>query len=161
MPKSFFYCSVVFSTVCLDFCLTLEVTSVLDNFSLLLLCSCFYGEKTLIFFRRQIVYGTIPVPLPLGQPHSIFKGWPSTHCIFMCPVSGMAANAWDFFMCMQVLMLSAAYRGLTNTVRESAPKADWQENALPQQGVKLVWTVCQPMHSANQTTPDPSLFLCQ
>ena len=35
-------------------------------------------------------------PLPLGQPHSVFEGWPSVCCIFLRPNSGMAASTWDF-----------------------------------------------------------------
>jgi len=55
----------------------------------------------------------------------------------MCPVSGMAANAWDFFYVHACVNVFSCLQGPYKH-RESAPKADWQENALPQQGVKLV-----------------------
>ena len=35
------------------------------------------------------------IPLPLGQTHTIFEGWPSVCCLLGCPDNGMAASAWD------------------------------------------------------------------
>ena len=90
------------------------------------LCSSFYGNSTPIFQEKNCVCHCVIflIPLPLGRPHSIFEGSPSMCCIFMCQNNDKAANTWDFLMSTQVLMNLIARGGCTNTLRESALKAN-------------------------------------
>ena len=43
---------------------------------------------------------------------------------FVCPNDGMAASAWEFLMCTQILMHAIAHGGCKNTPRESALQVD-------------------------------------
>ena len=84
--------------------------------------------------RRKLIFYTSFIPckkfrLPyLSQAKAAATAVlpvPNGACgIFVCPNKGMATNAWDFLTCAQMLMHVIAYGGCTDTVRESALKAD-------------------------------------
>ena len=48
----------------------------------------------------------------------------SVYSIFMCPNNGVAVSVWDFLTCAQCWCVRFAHGGCTDTVRESALKAD-------------------------------------
>ena len=64
----------------------------------------------------------------------------SYQCVQYFPVSRQwyGCQCLGFLTCTQMLMHAIAHRGCTDTVRESALKADWDKNPLPYQGLKPV-----------------------
>ena len=79
------------------------------------------------FLRRQ--YSLFPgdmrpfqIPLPSGQPHSVFEDWPLTSYVLSFHVSKQwhGYQCLGFLMCAKILMRKIAHQGCVNTLRESA-----------------------------------------
>ena len=87
---------------------------------------------------------TIPMPLPLGQPHSVSVGWLSACCISVCLNTWcIAINVWDFwhahryannaFDCTRGLYESLSLHWKLTRGRKK------KKNPLPHREVQLEW----------------------
>ena len=109
-------------------------------------CHFFYGGHPFFMWPFSI-------PLPLGQPHSIFEGWPHVLLYFHQSKQWYGCQRVGFSTCTQIFMHLIARRSWTNTVRNSAMKAGWEKNPLLHQGVKPASTVCWTQHWITELHP--------
>ena len=84
-----------------------------------------------LMFSTSLSLASIRVALPGYGTAAARAALPISDSEFSILCVSKQYQCLGFLMCAQMLIRAIAQRGYTDTVREFAPEADWEKNALP------------------------------